>query len=253
MPRDLPLSNGNLLVNFDSTYTLRDIYYPYIGLENQTDGHECRLGVWADGQFAWVDDEGWSRRLLYKHDTLATDVTLIHEGLGLRIECTDVVDFHEDVMVRHFILHDLLNQEREVRLFFPHDFHLYGTEVGDTAYFDPDSGALIHYKNARYMLLMGGTAQEGKLRVGLDGYATGTKEVGSQEGTWRDAEDGVLGHNPIAQGSVDSTAQINVNLPAGGEGEVYFWMVAAQNHSDARDLNERIIERGPAQIIKRTV
>src|SRR6478672_8907170 len=72
MPRDLPLSNGKLLVNFDSTYTLRDIYYPYVGLENQTDGHECRLGVWADGRFAWLSESGWSRQLLYEPDTLAT-------------------------------------------------------------------------------------------------------------------------------------------------------------------------------------
>src|SRR5438094_8225954 len=120
MPRDLPLSSGSLLVNFDSAYTLRDVYYPYVGLENQTDGHECRLGVWADGQFAWVGDDGWSRQLLYKPDTLATGVTLRHEwsgaqSLGLRIECTDVVDFHEVVLVRHFAIPAMLARAREVR------------------------------------------------------------------------------------------------------------------------------------------
>ncbi len=31
MPSDLPLGNGNLLVNFDKDYNLRDIYYPYVG------------------------------------------------------------------------------------------------------------------------------------------------------------------------------------------------------------------------------
>jgi glucoamylase len=252
MPRDLPLSNGSLLVNFDSTYTLRDIYYPYVGLENQTDGHESRLGVWADGQFAWVDGDGWSRQLLYVHDTLATAVTLRHDGLGLQIECADVVDFHEDAMVRHFVIRDLQNRDRDVRLFFHHDFHLYGTEIGDTAYFDPTTGALIHYKNMRYMLMLGGTILAGKLHVGLDGYATGTKEVGSQEGTWRDAEDGVLGRNPIAQGSVDSTAQINVSVPAGGAGDIYFWLGVGENHEQVSELNERIIRKGPAQLIKRT-
>ena len=28
MPKDLPISNGNLLLNFDADYRLRDIYFP---------------------------------------------------------------------------------------------------------------------------------------------------------------------------------------------------------------------------------
>src|SRR2546428_59401 len=106
MPRDLPLSNGSLLVNFDSTYTLRDVYYPYVGLENQTDGHPCHMGVWSDGQFAWLNGDGWARQLCYEPETLATAVTLEHAGLGLALECTDVVDFDQDALVRRFVVHD---------------------------------------------------------------------------------------------------------------------------------------------------
>src|SRR5207244_655869 len=109
-----------------------------------------------------------------------------------------------------------------------------------------------HYKAMRYMLMLGGAVRDGKLDVGLAGYATGTKEVGNQEGTWRDAEDGALGRNPIAQGSVDSTAQVDVAVPAAGAGEVYFWVAAGQRHNDVRELNERIVRKGPTQLIKRT-
>jgi glucoamylase len=257
MPRDLPLGNGTLLVNFDSTYTLRDIYYPHIGQENQTEGHDSHMGVWASSaggpQFAWVDGDGWERNLCYKDETLATDVTLKHTGLGLQIDCTDVVDFHENVLVRHFKVTDLSGNDREVRLFFHHDFHLYGNDVGDTAYFDPYSHALIHYKLERYFLMLGGTVREGKLQVGLDGYATGVKEVGGKEGTWRDAEDGVLGKNPMSQGSVDSVAQVNVTVPAHGSGEAYFWVAAANSHSEVVDLNDKVLERTPQQLIRRTV
>lgn len=257
MPRDLPLGNGNLLVNFDDTYTLRDVYYPHVGLENQTDGHLSRFGVWVDpegsgGQFAWVNDDDWERQLLYQEETLATDVTLKHAGLGIQIHCTDVVDFHDDVFVRHLTVTDLLGHDRQVRLFFHHDFHLYGNDVGDTAYYDPHSHALIHYKSERYFLMLGGTLQDGKLNVGLDGYSTGVKEVGGKEGTWRDAEDGILGKNPIAQGSVDSTVQINLQVPAGATAEAYFWVAVDTNHSDVVDLNAKIIKRGPQTFIDRT-
>ena len=60
MPRDIPVSNGNLLVNFDLDYRIRDIYFPWIGQENHTRGQEFRLGVWADGQFSWMGPE-WEK------------------------------------------------------------------------------------------------------------------------------------------------------------------------------------------------
>ncbi len=31
MPRDLPIGNGSLLINFDSTGQIRDIYWPFVG------------------------------------------------------------------------------------------------------------------------------------------------------------------------------------------------------------------------------
>jgi len=52
MPRDLPVGNGQVLVNFDSRYFLRDFYFPHVGQENQTLGHPNRFGVWVDGWFS---------------------------------------------------------------------------------------------------------------------------------------------------------------------------------------------------------
>ena len=48
MPRDLPIGTGSLLVNFDTRYTLRDIYFPHVGQENHTAGARNRFGVWVD-------------------------------------------------------------------------------------------------------------------------------------------------------------------------------------------------------------
>ena len=38
MPRDLPIGNGNLMINFDHEYNVRDVYYPHVGQDNQTSG-----------------------------------------------------------------------------------------------------------------------------------------------------------------------------------------------------------------------
>ena len=100
MPRSLTLGNGDLLVNFDARYELRDLYWPYVGRENQTDGHACKMGVWADGQFAWVSDESVTRTIGYRKDTLVSKVELDCRTLGLRLRCSDAVDFHEPLLVR---------------------------------------------------------------------------------------------------------------------------------------------------------
>jgi len=50
MPRDLSVGNGSLLVNVDHTGQIRDIFWPYVGQENHTNGRVCRLGVWVDNR-----------------------------------------------------------------------------------------------------------------------------------------------------------------------------------------------------------
>lgn len=132
-------------------------------------------------------------------------------------------------------------REREVRLFFHHDFHIMGNDVGDTAYYEPEHRAVIHYKGPRWFLINGAipygddAARPGwvptqdtasGLVVGLHQWACGHKEIAGREGTWRDAEDGQLSGNAVAQGSVDSTVGFNVRVPAGGTQTLYYWMCA---------------------------
>jgi len=100
VPRDIPVSNGNLLIAFDSDYQIRDVYYPYVGQENHAGWGPCRFGVFADGKLAWTSDEGWKKSLRYLKETLVTSVSLRHEGLRVRLYCNDVVDFNRNVYIK---------------------------------------------------------------------------------------------------------------------------------------------------------
>ncbi len=248
MPRDLAIGNGRLLVNFDDRYYIRDVFFPRIGQYNHTAGRACRFGLWVDGQFAWVGDSGWQRHLRYADRTLVTDVRLSHAGLGLELHCADAVDFDRPVLVRRLTLRNLWERPRRVRLFFHHDFNLFRDGVGDTAYFDPLTHGLVHYKrdvNFMMNVSVAGT-------VGFSGYSTGTKEIHGLEGTWRDAEDGQLASNPIAQGAVDSTGSIDLEAPAAGSAVAYYWLVAAPEFFEAKAHNDLVVERGPEQLLTRT-
>src|SRR5437870_3177243 len=113
MPRDLALGNGHLLVTFDATYTLRDIYYPHVGKENHTIGHPCRAGVWVEGRFTWLSDPAWARTIQYRPDSLVSDVTLQHAGLGLRIHVIDAVHPQKTILLRWFRVTNLAVHPRE--------------------------------------------------------------------------------------------------------------------------------------------
>ncbi|OGP78992.1 MAG: hypothetical protein A2Z26_00345 [Deltaproteobacteria bacterium RBG_16_66_15] len=254
MPRDVPLSNGNLLVNFDAAGQLRDVYFPYVGMENHTQGGPCRLGVWVDGVFRWADDPGWDRDLKYQPDTLVTRIRLVHPGLELALETTDAVDMSANVLIRRIEIHELSGRPREVRLFFHHDFRIMGNAVGDTAYYEPQRRCVLHYKLRRWFLFNGAVPEiaPAGIRSGIHQWATGVKEFRGAEGTWRDAEDGLLSGNPIAQGSVDSTVALHAVTRPEEASVVYYWMAAGTGFEEVAAINRAVVARGPEDFLGRT-
>lgn len=254
MPRDLPIGNGHLLVNFDADHRIRDIYFPYVGKENHAGGHAFRFGIMVGNKFRWVGREhGWSIHSLYEPDTLITQVQLTHPELGVSLCLRDTVDFHETVFLRQIDITNLNPAACEVRLYFHQDFRISESEIGDTAAYDPRNKTVVHYKGDRYFLV--NVMVDG--RAGIEHFAIGQKGQPGREGTWRDAEDdGVLSGNPIAQGAVDSVVAAHALIPSGFQKTVHYWMVAATlwagRWNGAMELNKKIVERGPASFIERT-
>jgi GH15 family glucan-1,4-alpha-glucosidase len=248
MPRDVPLGNGNMLVTFDRDYRIRDFYFPHVGQENHNQDAICRFGVWCDGRFSWMGSPDWSIHLDYEPETLVTSVLATHKGLQIELECADCVDFYENVYLRRLIVTNQAAEARDIRLFFSHDFNLYGTKVGDTAFFDPETQSVIHYKDRRYLLV--NCCQPN--RCGVTDYACGSKEVRGLEGTWRDAEDGELTGGPIAQGTVDSTIGVRLRIDGGSRAVVHYWIAAGRVYHEVSALNQLVIEKTPDALITRT-
>ena len=246
MPRDIPVGNGSMLVAFDETYRIRDIYFPHVGRENHSEGHPFRFGVWADGYLSWAGDSDWSHSLDYLPETLVTEVRLTNKRLELEIVSNDAVDVHENIFVRRVRVRNLRTAAREVRLFFHQDFYISETKIGDTAYFDPETSALIHYKGQRYFLISTDAPE------GVETFATGRKAFQGAEGTWRDAEDGQLSESAIMEGSVDSTIGRTLRLEADGTTEMFYWIAAGTSHGGVAELNRIIREQSPGALLQRT-
>lgn len=248
MPRALTIGNGSLLINFDERLNMRDFYYPHVGELNHIGGQKNSLGVWVDGQFKWTDEDGWEIRPDYIDQTLVTQVSAIESELGVELGIRDLVDFRENVYVKKIKVRNLKTVGREIRVFLNHDFNINETNIGDTVLYDPSLDVLIHYKRHTCILINGFT----ETGEGFFQYACGTKRFGGHEGTWRDAEDGWLGGNAIAQGSVDSTVSFRLVVPGGEERVLYYWIVVGTGFEEVREKNSYVLSKGPEGIMQRT-
>lgn len=246
MPRPLVFGNGQLLVNMDATLSIRDLYFPYVGQLNHVGGHFCTFGIWTEGHFSWCYSSAWEKISGYKQETLVSEIKAVHKELKLELLINDAVHFTDNIYLKRMGVKNTEARRREVRIFFTHDFSIDESEVGDTAVYNPEISAVYHYKRNRYFLANGRAHGERIFE-----YTTGVKRFGGSEGTWRDAEDGRLANNPIAQGSVDSTISFRMFLEAEEEKTLYYWLVVGKNYQEVRQLNDYVVDRSPARLLDR--
>ena len=223
-------------MSFDASYSLRDVYFPRVGDANQTMGNLCRTGFYIDGRFAWVISDGWQRRLRYVQDSLVSDVTLTHAGLGITVQFQDYVDLARNWLIRNATVTSARGFNVG-RVFFHYDWYIEGSDLGNTVLYEPRHRAVIAYKANRYFMIGGWSTAE----YGISAWATGKKGQGAL-GTWVDAEDGILGKNPIEQGSVDCT--IGLDMPAAGPNEprtVTQWLCMGTRFSEISTFGQDLI------------
>ncbi len=256
MPRDFVFGNGHLLVNLDSALDIRDIYYPYVGQLNHVSGYRCRTGVWtSDAGFAWCGDSEWERELAYASDSSVSDCTLTSHRLGLTLRIRHGIAPGENIFFQRIAATNLWEAERSVRLFFSHDLRIDESDIGDTAFYHPYADAMIHHKRDRYLLFSGASGEasppegEGSGK-GICHYACGVKEFGGAEGTWRDAEDGHLSGNAIAQGSVDSTIGFDLALAPGGRDWLRAWMTVGPDLESVIALHDQAKTHGVDHLLE---
>lgn len=249
MPRSIVLGNGNILIGFDATYTVRDIFFPRVGDANQTMGNECRTGFFIDGRFAWLDDGAWQRQLGYAEDSMVSDVRLSHPGLGISVRFEDFVDLARNWFIRNIEI----TSSRGFgvgRVFFHYDWYIEGSDIGNTVLYEPRHRGVIAYKANRYFLIGG----QVDVDYGISTWANGKKGNGAQ-GTWVDAEDGVLGRNPIEQGAVDCTVGFDLGAVKANEPRsMTHWLTMGTRFSEVSTFGQDlIVAKGPDVYRGRTI
>jgi GH15 family glucan-1,4-alpha-glucosidase len=268
--RPLIFGNGRILICEDEKGTIRDIYFPYVGLENH--GNSIKIGICdLDSLYcSWL--ENWEIRQRYKSEFGKSFCELILEisedreevreetgnneqpescmsvvsnigetvfenpDIGLRITVWEAVHPSVNIFYRTLEIRNISNASKHLRLFSNHNYRILETKIGETAVIDKQT--LIHYKRDRYFLHASDPA--------FDQYAVGTAEWRGLEGTWKDMEnDASLSGNPVSHGSVDST--LGWSLPELNPGEstnVHHWIVLGKNYCNVLKIHKRVKEAG---------
>lgn len=248
MARALVLGNGTFLVCLDKYGFVRDMYYPYVGMENQVSGNRHRIGVWVDGQFSWLNDGSWQISLGYKPETMVGYLVCKNDHLNLSIVMEDIVYNETTVFLRKVNVYNHSDQQRDVRVFFHQVFLFNESKKRNTAFYDPTHNAIVHYKGKR-VFIVNGRSETGSP---IDDFSVGTYEFEDKEGTFRDAEDGQLGKNGVDHGSVDSVIRLCGTCAPKEKITLYYWICAGQSLEEAYALNEMVNTKTPQAMIHST-
>jgi oligosaccharide amylase len=237
-----------MLICLDKYAQVRDFYFPYVGLENHVaTRHVHRVGVLVDGNLRWLDHPSWKISVNCDKDTFVGNIKAVNEELKIDLSFSDVVYNEKNIYLRKVKVYNKSDVSREVKLYFGHEFEIYESHRGDTAYFDPQTHSIIHYKGKRVFLIGGRQGEDS-----FSDYTTGIFEIEGREGSYLDALDGNLSQNPIEHGRTDSVIGFYFEIEPGDKKTVHYWVTAAESISEAQGLQGYILRKSPDHLMQTT-
>ncbi len=248
MARAVTIGNGNILVGMDSRGQVRDFYFPFVGEANHVSGasgsYVHRIGVFVDGEMSWFENADWNISIGCEKGSCVGAMFAVNERLGITVSSKDAVHNEKDVFIRHFTVTNNREDKREVKLFLSQQFRIFESRRGDTGLFDPRVNAIVHYKGETSILV--NAISDGKQ---FDEYNIGLFGIEGKEGTYLDANDGMLENNPIEHGSVDSVIGLTFKLGAGESKDAYYWIACAKTIPEVHAIDKHVLDEGADRLL----
>lgn len=250
MGRPVMLGNGELTVGIGEHGLVHDFYYPYVGLDNLTTSRSIRhkIGVWVNDQFSWVESDDWVVNIDFETDAMVSDICMTNNNLGVELLLNDFVDSDHNAFCRSIKVTNLLDTEREIRVFMHQIFQISRAGRADTALFVPEDNYILDYKGSCCLLIYG-QAEDG---TPFDQYAIGNYGIEGKEGTFRDAEDGELSGNAVEHGGVDSVIRFVCQLGDKASKVIDYWIVAADSEFNGAKVLTELKKAGAKNRLSKT-
>jgi GH15 family glucan-1,4-alpha-glucosidase len=247
MAKSLILANGTVQVGLDQNGLVKDFFYPYIGSENHVRGLTHKIGVWQNGHLSWLDSEEWTVEVDLDKDTFVGIMKCFHKGTNLELIFRNVVYNEKNIFLRQVEAINHTQDIKEIKIFFHQIFSVFDMPQVGTAYYDPTKNTLVHYEGRRVFVVYAEQSE-----VPFEDYTIGLHGVEGKEGTYKDAEDGILSKNPIEHGRVDSTLSVSIVLHKKEHKFAYYWVTVGETKNEAFELHDYVKYRGPEPFIEGT-
>lgn len=249
--RPIVLSNGELHVGLNIYGLVHDFYYPYVGFENHAAGANLRhkVGVRVDGTMSWLDDDtNWEFTFKYPHTALIGHTLAKNTELGVILEFDDAVDAEISIFMRNVHVINLSDHPREIKLYMHQAFAIGDSRSQtDTAQYLPDSDAIVHYRGRRALVISG--QHRGNP---FDQFTIGLFGIEGHEGSYKDAEDGILSGNTIEHGRVDSIIGFTMQVAAHSSERASYWIAAGMSNREALYIHKQIQDDGIMKRLHKT-
>lgn len=247
MARAATIGNGVILVGLDDRGQVRDFYYPYVGHSNHVSGgsgtYWHRIGVWCEGQFAWLQDPSWDVTLSVHPKRRSTNIVARHASMGVTLHIKDVVHNEHNIFLRNIEIINDTDRARDIKIYFAQEFRISESRRGDTGIYDPRVQSIIHYKGHNAFLIHAEING-----VSFKEYSIGIFDIEGKDGTFKDAEDGQLQCNNVEHGSVDSVLGLSFAAHAYGKTTANYWIVVGANIPEAHALHGYVLTERPDRI-----
>ncbi len=250
MGRPVILGNGSLTVGLNELGLVHDFYYPYVGLDNLTTARSMhhKIGVHIDGAFSWLDDGSWQTSVTFDDNALISEVHAVHNDLGIELELHDFVDSEYNAFARQISVINKRDTPRALRLFMHQVFEISRAGRADTALFVPETNYILDYKG-RCSLLIHSRTEDG---TPFDQYSVGNYGIEGKQGTWKDAEDGILSANAVEHGGVDSVIAHTLELGLNDSVKVDYWIIGADSQFSAERIHATFVAESLATRMEKT-
>jgi len=251
MARSAILGNGGLTVGIDEKGLVHDFYFPFVGLENLNSAraNPHYVGVWVDGSFSWLHEEGWTDEVKLHEHAMVTQSRHKNNKLGVSLSIESFVDYSRNTFVRRVIIKNLGDNDKEVRLFFHQAFQISSEGRSDTALYVPDDHYILDYKG-RCVLLIKAAFEDG---TKFDQYAVGNYGIEGKDGTYKDAEDGELSLNAVEHAGVDSVIRLSCVIGPGKTKVLDYWVSVSDSHAGARKQSRELVKEGVPKLLHRQI
>jgi GH15 family glucan-1,4-alpha-glucosidase len=248
MARSMVLGNGNTMVCLDKFGQVRDFYFPYVGLENHIGQNQLhKIGIFVEGRMHWIDNGEWNTSINFEKNSMVSKIKSENANAKIALESTDIVYNEKNIFLRKITLTNKDSRTRNIKIFLNQQFRIGDTSHADTAYFSSSIESIMHYKGRR-VFLIGGTC-DGKP---FNDFSVGFCGIEGKEGTWRDAEDGLLSKNSIEHGAVDSVIGWDKDLLPEASMVVYYWILIDETYKDVCGLLDYITTKTPEHLLEST-